>query len=273
MVAIVPPRSCTDTVCEVSIRLIASDMDGTLLAPDHRLSARTLEAIAAARAAGIEVLPVTGRGFRSAVEILEPAELETVVCSNGALIYDIAGARIAETRPIEGELVRTVVSTVRQRLDAATFGWETAASVSFEAGFYDEPPPWLTDPVPIDEVDAAIKLFVAHPEVREAELQYAVQPLLPTGMNVSTSGAPFVEVTAAGVDKATTLAAVAASMGIDRSEVMAFGDQMNDLAMLEWAGVGVAMGNARPEATAAADRVTATNGEDGVAQAIEALLS
>lgn len=253
--------------------MIASDMDGTLLAPNHRLSQRTLAAIAAARAAGIAVLPVTGRGFRSAIEILKPARLETVVCSNGALTYDIVGDRIAETRPIAGDLVRRAIDDVSTGLATATFGWETTASVSFQPGFYDDPPPWLTDPEPIDQIEAAIKLFVAHPEVREAELQHAVQPLLPAGMNVSTSGAPFVEVTAAGVDKATTLAIVAESMGIDRSEVMAFGDQMNDLPMLEWAGIGVAMGNARAEATAAADRVTATNGEDGVAQAIEALLA
>ena len=248
-------------------------MDGTLLAPDHRLSRRTVAAIGAAREAGIEVLPVTGRGFRSAVGILEPARLDTAVCSNGALIYDISNQVIAQTYPIGGDVVLSVIDEIKRQLPTAVFGWETATAISFDSGFHDEPPPWLTEPEPIDGVTPIIKLFVTHPEVREAALQHTVAPMLPDGMQVSTSGAPFVEVTAAGVNKATTLAKVAAAKGIDRSEIMAFGDQMNDLAMLEWAGVGVAMGNARPEATAAADRVTATNAEDGVAQLIEELLA
>ncbi|MGI9594913.1 MAG: Cof-type HAD-IIB family hydrolase [Acidimicrobiales bacterium] len=259
------------------VKLIATDMDGTLLAPDHRLSSRTLSAIDAARQAGIEVLPVTGRGFRSAVKILEPARLETAICSNGALIYDLAGDRIAETRPIAGDDVRSVVAHLRERMPAAIFGWETTVAASFEDGFHRNPPhggsaSGVSTHEPLHEVRSAIKLFLAHPEIVESDLQHAVQPLLFPGMNVSTSGAPFVEVTAAGVDKATTLARVAAARGFRRSEVMAFGDQMNDLAMLQWAGVGVAMGNARPEAKAVADEVTASNSEDGVALLIEKLL-
>ncbi len=255
------------------IKLIASDMDGTLLAPDHRLSPRTLAAIAAAGEAGIDVLPVTGRGFRSAVDILRPANLDTAICSNGALVYDLQADRIIDTRPIAGAEVRAVVGHLRAKLPDAIFGWETTVAASFEAGFHDDPPPWLTDHEPLDVVESAIKLFLAHPEILESDLQHRVQPLLFPGMNVSTSGAPFVEITAAGVDKATTLAMVAAERGIDRSEIMAFGDQMNDLAMLQWAGVGVAMGNARPEAKQAADEVTAPNWDDGVATMIEQLLS
>lgn len=248
-------------------------MDGTLLTPNHRLSERTLAAMAAAVQAGIEVLPVTGRGFRSAVDILQPAELPTAICSNGALIYDIRADRIAETRPIGGDQMRSALTDLRVQLPDARFGWETTTAVSFEAGFHENPPPWLGEPEPIEQIPNAIKLFVAHPTVIESDLQHLVKPLLPIGMNVSTSGAPFVEVTAAGVDKATTLAKVAAARGIERSEVMAFGDQMNDLAMLQWAGVGVAMGNARTEAKDAADQITATNAEDGVAVMIEKLLS
>ena len=248
-------------------------MDGTLLAPNHRLSTRTLAAMAAASEAGIAVLPVTGRGFRSALPILEPAKLDSVVCSNGALIYDIAADRIAEVSPVGGTLLRSTVSQLQEQLPGALFGWETTVSVTFEPGFHGEDRPAEADPEPLDQVVDAIKLFVAHPEVHESELQHTVAPLLDPGMNVSTSGAHFVEVTAAGIDKGTTLARVAAAMGIEQSEVMAFGDQMNDLTMLAWAGVGVAMGNARPEAIEAADRVAPSNSEDGVAQVIEQLLN
>lgn len=247
-------------------------MDGTLLAPDHRLSVRTISAIAAARAADIEVLPITGRSFRSAVRLLEPANLPTVVCSNGALTYDIPNQRIADAHPIAADQVRQVMGLLRTRMPHTCFGWETVETISFEPGFHDGETPWASEPVPEDELADVIKLFVKHPEVQESELQHAVNPLLPPGMNASTSGAPFVEVTAAGVDKGSALARIAAARGLDRHEIMAFGDQMNDLTMLQWAGVGVAMGNARPEAVAAADQVTEANGDDGVARAIERLL-
>ena len=131
----------------------------------------------------------------------------------------------------------------------------------------------MTTPEPLTDVVEAIKVFVGHPEIFESDLQDRLFPLLPDGMFVSTSGSPFVEVTAAGADKAAAVQRLAATRGLDRSEVMTFGDQMNDLSMLEWAGVGVAMGNARTEAVAVADRVTSSNVDDGVAEVIEELVA
>lgn len=257
----------------MAIRLIATDLDGTLLGRGAKVSARTRAAIVAARQAGIDVVPVTGRGFRTALDVISDAGVDEVVCSNGALNYDLVLDQIREVRAIEGDTFRSLVSSLRAELPELNFGWETTVAVTFEPGFAIEQWSDVTTPEPIAEVAEAIKVFVGHPNIFEADLQHRLLPLLPEGMFVSTSGAPFVEMTAAGADKAAAVQRLAAARGIDRAEVMTFGDQMNDLSMLEWAGVGVAMGNARPEAKAVADRVTTSNVEDGVAAVIEELLA
>ena len=92
------------------------------------------------------------------------------------------------------------------------------------------------------------------------------------GFHATTSGAPFLEVGPVGVTKAAALARLCDRWCIDPADVVAFGDNLNDVEMLRFAGLGVAMGNAEPEAVAAADRVTLTNNEDGVAAVIETLL-
>ena len=117
------------------------------------------------------------------------------------------------------------------------------------------------------------KWFVSHPDVHTTDLIELVRPHVPPSMYVTTSGISFVEITPQGADKGAALARLCRILEIDRSEVIAFGDNHNDLTMLEWAGRGVAMGNAEPEVKQVADEVTATNGEFGVALVLEELLA
>ncbi len=262
------------------IRLIASDLDGTLLDPDGRLSERTIAAIAAAAAAGITFIAATGRSFRTAEHRLRPAPaLRTVVCSNGALVYDLHDDRIDRVNPIGGDVLRDLFQRLRSAVPELRFGWETRGGFGVERDFGRKPGDSEHDsslfggPQELSQVAEAIKAFVAHPTVEQVELQRLVTPHMPAGLNGATSGARFVEVTAAGVDKGAAVAALAAEWGIDRSQVVAIGDQMNDESMLRWAGTAVAMGNARPELKALADVVAPSVHEQGAARIIEQLVA
>lgn len=264
----------------MKVRLVASDLDGTLLDPDGRLSSRTIAAIGAVAAAGITVIAATGRSYRTAEHRLRPAPpLRTIVCSNGALVYDLHDDRIDRVHSIGGEMLREIFARLRAAIPELRFGWETRGGFGVEPHFGRKPGDSEHDssliggPQEAALIDEAIKAFVAHPNVEQVELQRLVAPHLPAGLNGATSGARFVEVTAAGVDKGSTVAALAAEWGIDRSEVLAIGDQMNDESMLSWAGTAVAMGNARPELKALADIVAPSVFEEGAAQVLEDLVA
>jgi hydroxymethylpyrimidine pyrophosphatase-like HAD family hydrolase len=121
--------------------------------------------------------------------------------------------------------------------------------------------------------DGVSKLMVAHPDLRRDALLSALRPVLVDGLVATASSVPFVDIAPPGVDKAFGVARLCGRLGIDRSEVAALGDHINDVALLRWAGRSVAMGDAHPEVLAAAGEVTATCEEDGAARWLEALLA
>jgi hypothetical protein len=268
------------------IRLIASDLDGTLLGADGRLSDRTIAAVRAADQAGIVVVAATGRSHRTAAGRLEPAEvIRTAVCSNGASVYDMVARRVVRRRPIGDGVAPGLLAALRAAHPEVCFGWETPDGFGWERNFVHLAPVHVRDGLAggrrpdelhdsIDELGPVrlTKLLVGHPRVHSNDWLAAISPLLPGTVQVSTSGAAFVEITGAGVDKASTLALVCAEMGIDRTEVVAFGDQANDVAMLEWAGRSWSPANAHPSAAAAADEIVGHHADDGVAEVIEGLI-
>ncbi len=129
--------------------------------------------------------------------------------------------------------------------------------------------------VPLDQVlDApSLKFVIRHPELAPSVLFDALTSLGLTGFEATLSGAPFVEVMAEGVTKATGLARLCAHLGVDRADVMAFGDALNDVEMLRWAGHGVAMAGADAVVQDAADEIGASNDDDGVARVVERVLA
>ncbi|MEL7208711.1 MAG: Cof-type HAD-IIB family hydrolase [Actinomycetota bacterium] len=268
-------------------RLIASDLDGTLLAGDGQLSDRTVEALRAADEAGIAVVAATGRSHRTAGPRLEPAPVvRTAVCSNGATVFDTGSATIVRHRTIDDEAVADVLAAVRSAHPDARFAWETSGGFGWEQAFVDLAPPHVGADIRngnrahevherIDDVAPTnlIKLLVGHPSLVELEWLRVLEPVLPGDLSVSTSGAAFVEVTGPGVDKASTLALVCDDLGIGAGDVLAFGDHANDVAMLEWAGTACAPANARSVALDVADHVVGHHDEDGVAVAIESVLA
>ena len=260
------------------MRLVATDLDGTLLRSDGTVDERTRRAIAEIEGAGLTFLICTARPPRW----LRPLAEETghrglAVCANGGMIWDLHTDSVVEEFPLQAELAREVVARLRAALPQGAWAVERSGGFAHEPAYA---PRW---PVPedtvVDAIDAlleppAVKLMLRHPELTADALLAHARDLIGDLVEVSHSSAhdALLEISAPGVSKATALASVCADLGIVSDEVMAFGDMPNDLAMLSWAGWGVAVANAHSEVIAAADEVTASNDESGVAAVLERLV-
>jgi Cof subfamily protein (haloacid dehalogenase superfamily) len=249
-------------------RLAAIDLDGTLLRSDGTISARTRSAV---RAAGVDVVLVTARGPLTLRDIAAELGIEgTAICSNGALVVDLATQRVVRQRLLESEVAVELVHALRERLPGILFAVEHEA-FAHEPGFsaWNWRPPSGTRVADAVELlaDPATKLILRHPGHETAAIQDLARELVGERATVVASGSEAVEVTAGGVNKATAVA----ELGLEAEQVVAFGDYPNDIPMLTWAGHGVAMGNAHPDVLAVADEVTASNDEDGVALVLERL--
>ncbi|WP_345466297.1 Cof-type HAD-IIB family hydrolase [Deinococcus carri] len=266
------------------MRLIATDLDGTLLRPDLTVSARTRAALAAARAAGIQVVPVTARQPRGVRPIAEAAGFaDYALCGNGAHGVHLGTGETLFEAHVPEAVQRAVAEALAARVPGVLFvsvreGGEVfvaqdgyAAIAHFEDHKRE---PGEMGTFTLDDVLArpSLKFIVRHAALTPRELLAEVRALGLGGFAVTHSGAPFLEVLAEGVSKAWGLERLCARLGIAREEVLAFGDAPNDAEMLAWAGRGVAMGNAEPEALEVADEVTRTNAQDGVALVIERVL-
>ncbi len=258
-------------------RLIATDLDGTLLDAEGRLSARTAGALRALARAGVEVLFVTARPPRWLDELAAVVSGHgTVVCLNGALVIDVGTGRELESHPLADPLVRELLADLRSALPAARFAAERGVGLAVERDF---PVRW---PVPVgtpsagrleELLDGGTGKLLARFAVPDEELGPRVEEVLAGRAMLADSGAAgLAEITAPGVTKATTLARWAAARGITASEVWAFGDMPNDLQMLGWAGRACAVANAHPAVLAIADVVCGAHTEDGVAAYLEETL-
>ncbi|HSL59582.1 MAG TPA: HAD family hydrolase [Acidimicrobiales bacterium] len=259
-------------------RVSATDLDGTLLGVDGVVSARTVEALRAAHALGIQVVAATGRSHRTAAPKVAPVGVvDRAICSNGAMVVRLSPVVIEDHTPIPAITATAVVAALRAAIPDVGLGWEHLDGFGWDPTWVAQRPPTdgeqlagVADDPPADT--DLTKVLVTHPTVSHDALLGAIDGVLPPGVVASTSGAAFVEITVDGADKATALAALCGRWGVAAHEVLAFGDHRNDLGMLTWAGRGVAMGNAHPEVLAAADEVAPPNAADGVAEVIERLL-
>ena len=263
------------------MRLVATDLDGTIVRPDQTISPRTVAAFEACAARGIDVVVVTGRPARwlgTVVDALGPRGF--ALCANGAVVYDLATDRVVESQLIERADVPTVVKRTRAALGEVAVAIETLAGFRREPGYVTR---W--DALSDQDVGTLDQLLADDPGVLKVLVRqegstgdamlHAARPALaglaaPTHSNVNDC---LVEISALGVSKAGTLASLAASRGLSAGDVVAFGDMPNDVEMLRWAGRGYAMAGGHPEAVAAADEVAPECEEDGVAQVLERLLA
>lgn len=266
------------------VRLIATDLDGTLLRTDLSVSARARRALDAARNAGIHVVPVTARQPRGLRLIAQAAGFTGwALCGNGAHGLHLGTGEVLFEAHVTQAVQRAVAHALAERLPGVLFVSVREGGEVFvaQAGYADiaqfgdhKRHPADMGQHTLDAVLAqpSLKFIVRHPQLTPRELLTHVRALGLPGFAVTHSGAPFLEVLAEGVSKAWGLERLCAHLGVARADVLAFGDAPNDAEMLAWAGRGVAMAHAEPEARAAADELTLTNDEDGVAAVIEALL-
>lgn len=264
---------------QVAQRLIASDLDGTLFGPLKVPEPRTVDAVNAVVDAGYVFAAVTGRSYFGGADRVRStgANVQWFIGSNGGHRMDLASGELEERLLFGEHEIEHMIHELPKQFDGLGFGFEHETGFSYDAGFctvfpnaFDGGP--RQDSAPWAPHDIG-KIFVSHPTLAMNELIEATRPLVPAGTHVTTSGGGHVEFTPQGGDKAMGLARLCAKLEIDAADVVAFGDNNNDVSMLAWAGRGIAMGNATEAAKAAADEIADTNINFGVAQTLEALLS
>jgi Cof subfamily protein (haloacid dehalogenase superfamily) len=260
--------------------VIASDLDGTLLAPSGNVSERTRDALAAARAEGIAVVAVTARtpyGVDMLPDLLP--HLDGAVCANGAIVYQPATGRIRVLRSIRLAVGRRIAAVIAARLPDAIFAVETGTGIVGEAAYRDLV--GYSNWEFVDDVDTvfkrakrAVKIKVYCSGRTGEEMAAAVEDANLGGLSMCHWGDfGMLDFNARGADKAFGLGVWCRERRVGPDAVIAFGDMPNDVPMLAWAGRSYAMGDAHPEAIDAATDRAATNAEDGVAQVIETLLA
>lgn len=261
------------------IRLIATDLDGTLLRTDKTVSARTVDVLRRVREAGIIVALVTGRPPRMVRRMAAEIGVSGLaVCCNGGIVYDLETSEIVHHDMMPGEVAQSLVVALRAAIPEVCFATERGVEYGHEPAYTtintihaDDMP--LTDDAHTLCAEGVTKLIVRHPTMPVPDLFAAVHALIGDAATVTHSGAPFIEVSASGITKASALAHLCDRFGITPAEVIAFGDMPNDLPMLEWAGQSVAVANAHPDVLAAVAEVTHANNDDGVAHILEHLLA
>jgi hypothetical protein len=264
------------------IALFATDLDGTLLRSDSTISPRSAAAMQSAIAAGIEVVWATARVIHSVRDLAAQAGFTGIaVCANGALVHDLDSGRLVRTNAMDANAIETAMSIIRETVPGAVFALSGIDNFHAETGYaaivqyadHNRAIEEINVAETLSEIgETAIKLIVRHPEMDPPTLFAALDKAVLGDVELTRSGAPFLELSATGISKAYALAQLCEERGIDRTQVAAAGDAHNDLAMLEWAGIALAPTNAEPEILELADQVIPSDDEDGVAVWLESLL-
>jgi Cof subfamily protein (haloacid dehalogenase superfamily) len=265
-------------------KLIATDLDGTLVRGDETVSAYTHEVLARVRAAGIRIVGATGRGPRlTDLVCADIPSADFLVMGGGGRVVDVSDPDVPlvlrDVR-LDGAVLAALLATLEREVGTL--------SILVEAGdgpqaplWGDLHPAWRYPEVVEVRVRAealagrVIKGFAYHDEYNADQLLALARRLVdPSVATVTQAGLGYIEICPPGVDKATGLAVVAQSLGVDPDDVLVFGDMPNDLPMFSWAGFGrVAVANAHADVLAAADEVTLSNDADGVAVYLDAMLA
>lgn len=252
-------------------RLIATDLDGTLLRSDDTVSQRTRDALAAAAAAGAAHIVVTGRAVPWTRHILDDLGYDGLaVCGQGGQVYHAGEHRLLTSVTLDRQLAGVALAKIEAEVGPL---YLAASRDGLDGDVLVGPGYALTGTLPATPfADASdlwsaplSKIYIQHPELSDDALAEAAQRAAGGFVTVAMAGAGIVELLPLGLSKATGLSLAARRLGVKAAETIAFGDMPNDIPMFAWASHGVAMANAHPELRAVADEVTSSNDEDGIA--------
>ncbi len=261
-------------------KLIATDLDGTIVNHDGRISDRTISTFKRARDMGIEIFFVTGRPPRWMPEIRDAFGFGSAICGNGAMLYDLLEDKVLEEWLIEVEAQRETINRLRLAINQVSFAVESHSYFHREKAYI---PRWDAglDNVGVHTIEEvlhspALKILArcSQQNLSSDEMLDIATPAL-DGLVTVTHSNPhdsLLEISALDVSKGATLAKMAARLGITAAECVTFGDNPNDFSMLQWSGRSYAMASGHPDGAKIAKSVAAPCEDDGVAIAIEELL-
>ncbi|MFJ3957367.1 HAD-IIB family hydrolase [Arthrobacter sp. NPDC090010] len=264
------------------MRLVASDVDGTIMGHDGVITERTRAAFAAVQEAGVQVVFVTGRPTRWLAPLAEQlGHAGTVICSNGAVVWDMQQRALLGVEALDREAVLRLQEIIRDVHPEAAFAAECVTGLLLEDGFAqahgdsrlkEQRSANLSEALGAE--DKVVKFLAVSPVLTAEEFHALVAPAVGDLAHVTHSDARFalLEISAPGLTKARTLESYATSLGIAAEDVVAFGDMPNDVQMLEWAGEGYAMTGGHPQALAATALRAPACEDDGVARVLEGKL-
>ncbi|MGW6923086.1 HAD family hydrolase [Streptomyces sp. NPDC054950] len=259
-------------------RLVATDLDGTLLRSDDSISQRTRDALAAATATGAAHIVVTGRGVPWTRHILDDLGYDGLaVCGQGAQVYDAGAHRLLTSVTLDRQLAGVALAKIEAEVGPL---YLAASRDGLDGDVLVGPGYAVTGALPSTPFTDASdlwsaplsKIYIQHPELSDDALAAAARRAAGGFVTVAMAGAGIVELLPLGLSKATGLSLAARRLGLKATDTIAFGDMPNDIPMFAWASHGVAMANAHEELKAVADEVTTSNDDDGIAVTLEAML-
>ncbi len=259
-------------------KLIASDLDGTLLRSDGTFSERTAAAVEAIQVAGVGWVVATARPPRWLHDLTDVIGRDGVaLCSNGAYVYDVPRQRIVAERTLAIATLHEIVDELRTAVPDIAFAVERSDGFGREPSYED-----VHREADVRSVATVVDLFhplpgkllARSPGSDHDEFLQTVERVVGKRAVVAYSGTSgLAEISASGVTKAAVLATWCEERGLTCADVWAFGDMPNDVPMLAWAGTAFAVANAHSDVLAIANHVVASSDDDGVAQVLEQLLA
>lgn len=257
-------------------RLVATDLDGTLLGPDGAVSERTRAVLAALDERGVPVVFVTGRPVRWMESLwAEVGGHGLAICSNGGIVYDVSEHTVRTALTIDPDTAVEVGRALRRAVPGTAFALEKTGGFAREPDFLPRVSPPTEIPVgPLEQIvdGTVVKLLARHEEHLPEPFWQLVDEVVGSLVTTTWSSVgALVEMSASGVTKASTLERLCHELGVASADVVAFGDMPNDIPLLRWAGRSFAMANAHDAVRASATDVAPGHDEDGVAVVLEEL--